>query len=171
MSRGRSIVRWVPCPASVLVYIIPDGLRSQGLGHVQLCEQGFRHAPCSDKITRRVFSPTFLGLWLPCPFLFFTIDRAPYVSPSLPHHMNLPNWVLIELTSIAIWNKNRVVIALATCVWGIYLAFFIEGESSLHSGRRTEAAYRYRSLSGVSQVKNQSLEFVATCPHLCTAPL
>jgi len=40
---------------------------------------------------------------------------------------------LIVLRIIAIWNKNRVVIVLATCVWGIYLAFFIEGVSQLRS--------------------------------------
>jgi len=66
-----------------LVIHEPDGLRSQGLGHIQLCEQGLRRAPVSNEITLRVYSSSFVGLWLPGPFLFFTIDRAPYVSPSL----------------------------------------------------------------------------------------
>lgn len=61
----------------------PNGLRSQGLGHIQLCEQGFRRAPVSDEITLHVFPSSLLGLWLPGSFLFYTIDRASYVSPSL----------------------------------------------------------------------------------------
>jgi len=41
--------------------------------------------------------------------------------------------LLIVLRIIAIWNKNRAVIVLGTCVWGIYLAFFIQGISQLRS--------------------------------------
>jgi len=76
--------------------------------------------------------------------------------------------MLIELASIAIWNKNRAVIVLGTCVWGIYLAFFIQGESSLLPDRRTEAAYWCYSVSGISQVKNQFLKFyfVLNCVQL-----
>jgi len=33
----------------------------------------------------------------------------------------------MEPVSIAIWNKNKVVIVLSTSIWGIYLAFLIEG--------------------------------------------
>ena len=37
----------------------------------------------------------------------------------------------MEPVSVAIWNKNKVVIVLSTSIWGIYLAFLIEG--SYHS--------------------------------------
>ena len=82
--------------------------------------------------------------------------------------MSFPKRVLIELNSIAIWNKNKAIIVLATCVWGIYLAFFIQGKSYLLFGRRTESAY---SVSGVSQVRNQFLKHFTIRPQLCIAPL
>jgi len=37
--------------------------------------------------------------------------------------------MLIEHDSIAIWNKNKVVIAITTTLWALYLAFLIEGKS------------------------------------------
>lgn len=37
----------------------------------------------------------------------------------------------MEPVSIAIWNKNKVVIVLSTSIWGTFMAFLIEG--SYHS--------------------------------------
>ena len=37
--------------------------------------------------------------------------------------------MLIESSSIAIWNRNKVVMAIAIVVWGTNVAFLIEGRS------------------------------------------
>jgi hypothetical protein len=37
--------------------------------------------------------------------------------------------VLIETSSIAIWNGNKVVVVMALSVWGINVVFLIEGGS------------------------------------------
>jgi len=41
--------------------------------------------------------------------------------------------LLIVLRIIAIWDKSKVVIALAAITWGVYLAFFIQAVFELHS--------------------------------------
>jgi hypothetical protein len=38
---------------------------------------------------------------------------------------------LIEITSIAIWNRNKVAMALAIGVWAMNVGFFIQGKSCL----------------------------------------
>jgi len=56
-----------------LVIHEPDGLRSQGLGHIHLCEQGLRRAPVSNEITLRVLLflfPRSLATW-PFPLLYY----------------------------------------------------------------------------------------------------
>jgi hypothetical protein len=45
----------------------------------------------------------------------------------LPHYLEL--LVLIEPASIAIWNRNKAVVALATSAWLTYLTFIIQGKS------------------------------------------
>jgi hypothetical protein len=37
--------------------------------------------------------------------------------------------VLINVASIAIWNRNKVVVALAMIVWGISIGFHLRSES------------------------------------------
>jgi hypothetical protein len=38
-----------------------------------------------------------------------------------------PHQALIEAASIAIWNKNRIAVALAIGTWAINVAFLIQG--------------------------------------------
>jgi len=105
---------------------------SPGLGHIQLCEKAIQCAPFFDEIA--LFSSPFLALWLSGPFCFFVIDRAPHISLNLlyiPITLRLPKWVFMAPASIAIWNKNKVVILLAASVWGIHLGFLIQGKSPL----------------------------------------
>jgi len=45
----------------------------------------------------------------------------------LPHYLEL--LILIEPASVAIWNRNKAVIALATSAWLTHLAFIIQGKS------------------------------------------
>ncbi|KAH9984319.1 hypothetical protein BJV74DRAFT_952285 [Russula compacta] len=42
--------------------------------------------------------------------------------------------LLIVFRIIAIWNKNKIVVALATSVWVINVSFIIQGKSFLHTG-------------------------------------
>jgi hypothetical protein len=35
----------------------------------------------------------------------------------------------MEVVSIAIWNRNRLVMAISLIVWGINVAFLIQGKS------------------------------------------
>jgi len=41
--------------------------------------------------------------------------------------------LLIVLRTIAIWNKNKIVIVLSTSIWGTFVAFLIEGVSRIRS--------------------------------------
>ena len=56
------------------------------------------------------------------------INRSSRVCPSIilqsPHVRSSLNF-----TSIAIWNRNRVVVMTSFSVWGINAAFFIQGTS------------------------------------------
>ncbi len=36
---------------------------------------------------------------------------------------------LIETVRIAIWDKDRTIVAIATGIWGMNIVFFIQGES------------------------------------------
>jgi hypothetical protein len=47
-------------------------------------------------------------------------------SPGLYGHLKA---VLIEASSIAIWNGNQVAVVMAVGVWGINVVFLIEGGS------------------------------------------
>jgi len=37
--------------------------------------------------------------------------------------------MFMESISVAIWNKNKVVVAIASTIWGINSAFFFQGNS------------------------------------------
>ena len=113
---------------------------SPGLGHIQLCEQAIQYALFFGEITP--FPSPFLGLRLSGPFRFSIINRAPHVSRNflcIPITLNVLKWVFTASASIAIWNKNTIVILLATGVWGIHLGFLIQGKFPLFlpSCRRT----------------------------------
>jgi len=45
---------------------------------------------------------------------------------------------VIVLRTIAIWNKKKVVVILATCMWFIYFTFLIEGITQLRSTWQVE---------------------------------
>jgi len=58
----------------------------------------------------------------------------------------------MESTSVAIWNKNTVVVAIASMIWGINSAFFIQGDSqSLGSPGRPSNLVA----SGISRVNER----------------
>lgn len=51
------------------------------------------------------------------------------MSPSLLRFPVFHNQSVTADTSIAIWNKNRIVVVLAVGVWMINIGFLIQGES------------------------------------------
>jgi hypothetical protein len=84
------------------------------------------------------FGPTFIliGLWLLGAFLCFAFDRTSHVSTTLlcfPIILNFPNWILVEPDSIAIWNKNKIVMALTISVWATHFACIIQGKYPPHT--------------------------------------
>jgi hypothetical protein len=76
------------------------------------------------------FHVRFLSdLWIPVVFHNFVIDHAPHVSPSHLYLTLILEWVLIETASIAIWNRNKIIIFLAINITCVDLAVIIRGES------------------------------------------
>jgi hypothetical protein len=45
--------------------------------------------------------------------------------------------VLMELVSIAIWNRNKIIIGIVIAVWGTSISFFLESESLLQTWKLT----------------------------------
>jgi hypothetical protein len=54
--------------------------------------------------------------------------------------------------SVAIWNRNVVVVVIATITWAINGAFFIQGKSPIF--RQSETPFLSGWASGISQVSN-----------------
>lgn len=77
----------------------------------------------------------FLGLILSDSVCIFAIDRSSGVCPSTIYGTTISQiQVFIETASIAIWNANRTVAAIAIGIWGINIAFLVQGESVLQWG-------------------------------------
>ena len=60
----------------------------------------------------------------------FDVDRSSHVSPPYVPLHHLPSksgahWAV----STAIWNRNKIAVAVAIGVWAINIAFFIQGRS------------------------------------------
>jgi len=62
--------------------------------------------------------------------------------------------VLIEPSSFAIWNRNKVIVGIATGVWVVNFALMLSGEFSPLSLTYYEC-HRTRLISGVVQVNNR----------------
>jgi hypothetical protein len=76
-------------------------------------------------------SMTFsLGLGFPSLLHLFAVDRASNVRLLLGAVFSK----FMEDTRIAIWDWNKIIIALATGVWLITIAFLIQGKSIPLSG-------------------------------------
>jgi hypothetical protein len=106
----------------------------------------------------------FLDLWLlPITFRGFVIDRAPHVSASSPCSsitLGFPNQILIEPSSIAVWNNNKIVIVLTIGIWVVYLAFIVEGEAfSVFSADELETLTEFGTASAISRVKMSPVVF------------
>ena len=74
---------------------------------------------------------TSLDFFHPGPGLRFAIDRTSHVS-LLRFGMTAisPKYVLIEPSSLAIWNRNKVIVCMAVSVWTVNLALLLAGEFS-----------------------------------------
>jgi hypothetical protein len=49
--------------------------------------------------------------------------------PTLPRYYHLPKRTLIEISSCAIWDRNKVAVAAATGIWLMEVGFLIQGKS------------------------------------------
>lgn len=50
----------------------------------------------------------------------------------MPIILNFPNRILVEPDSIAIWNKNKIVMVLTITVWVTHFACIIQGKYLSH---------------------------------------
>jgi len=133
---GLDTARPINCQVSAVSYVHfvaqePNGLHFQGLDHFYIREQALRRALVFVEIAFCTLSLFFIGLWLLGAFRCFVLDRTSQVSTSLlcfPIILSFPNWILVEPDSIAIWNKNKIVIALTISVWATHLACIIQGK-------------------------------------------
>jgi uncharacterized membrane protein len=74
----------------------------------------------------------FLAFILSDVLRIVVIDCCSGVRPSTMYGTTISSiQVLIETASIAIWNTNRTVAAIAIGIWGINVAFLIQCESVL----------------------------------------
>jgi hypothetical protein len=77
-----------------------------------------------------------IDLHLPVFRLRFAVNRASRVCPVLPlSSSRMQRQELIRASSIAIWNKIRVVTAISFGVWVTNIAFLIQGEPKHFSFR------------------------------------
>jgi hypothetical protein len=73
--------------------------------------------------------PGLLDLFLPKPLYGFAIDRDSRVSlPCFRTATPFPEYVLMEPPSVAVWLKNRVIVAIAIGLWVINASVAILGE-------------------------------------------
>ena len=74
-------------------------------------------------------SISFVDIYLPIYGRCFAAGCPSHVCPDLrlPLYGHLPRVVLIEVSSIAIWNRNKVAVVIAISVWGINVVFLVEG--------------------------------------------
>lgn len=75
----------------------------------------------------------FLVLWVFSDYRCFSLDCVPHVRRSIPLFGSrttdhLPKLINTHAASLAIWNGNKVVIALAAGTWGINVIFLIQGK-------------------------------------------
>lgn len=84
-------------------------------------------------------SSCFLDFFLPVCDLLFAIDSSSHVRLHLQFHKAaiLRILVLIDAASIAIWNRNKVVVTLSITVLGISVAFHLQSKSLLPFPQKT----------------------------------
>jgi hypothetical protein len=133
MLRLKSTVRWVQCSASY--FLMPtDWPQSQGLGRFLLGEHTSQLIPL-DPDERALRPP---GL-VPIPSLFTSwafpqvryCSRFACQSSTLPYCNSLPQVCLWspEPSRVAIWNMNKVIMAIAASLWVTNAVFLTYGES------------------------------------------
>lgn len=66
-----------------------------------------------------------------------------------------PGQDLIDSFSVAIWNKNKIAIAIATSLWVTNVAVIIQGKSSAPSSRPLSIPSRRDIPSGIARVNKQ----------------
>ena len=113
-------------PTSVITHLHSDQSSPQGLGHVPSRERANQCTPIFKGSLARSFA--FVDLRLHGVHCCFVADCAPHVRPlqRLCHDFS-PKMALTKATSIAIWDRNKLVTAIALGVWVTNIAFLIRG--------------------------------------------
>jgi hypothetical protein len=86
------------------------------------------HVLVPEEGTTDVLSLSFLLVFRFCDDVrLFTVDCYSHVRLHSHFHKTaiFPDQTLIEVASIAVWNKNKVATAMAIGLWGANAAFFI----------------------------------------------
>ena len=93
----------------------------------------------SEKRALTTLSSCFLDFFLPVCDLRFAIDCSSHVRLHLQFHKAaiFRDLVLIDAASIAIWNRNKVVVTLSITVLGISIAFHLQSKSLLPFPQKT----------------------------------
>ena len=101
--------------------------RYQALDYFRTCGHCFI---CSHRVKgSALLDQLFLAFFLPVFCHCISINRYPHVR--LSSTVNSQTQAHIEATRIAIWNRNKIVIALTIGIWGVNLAFLTSGMSLL----------------------------------------
>jgi hypothetical protein len=111
-----------------------DGPQSQGLGHFTLGEYIPLSRPTPSLMKKHFVTPGFLvpilDLFLLKPLHRFAIDRTSRVSPLRFRVVTLfPKYVLIGPSSIAIWDRSKIVMAISIGLWVTNASVIILSES------------------------------------------
>jgi hypothetical protein len=86
--------------------------------------------PSSRRGCSSAFCCLFLAVFMPSVDCRFAIDCSSQVRVRLRFHVKtfLGNLVLINAASIAIWNRDKVVVTLTIIVWGTSIGFHLHGQ-------------------------------------------
>ncbi|KAI9453602.1 hypothetical protein F5148DRAFT_1289011 [Russula earlei] len=76
-------------------------------------------------------------------------------------YLPVPNPALIEASSIAIWNRNKIVVAIATGVWAVNVAVIIQGKS--HPTDDHQCLLTLDLLPGIVRLRSIWSESLRTC--------
>jgi len=129
--QAQSIARWVLCRSRPLPY-------TWALTAHQLQIASFFEIVSTGDILIGYFSEGGNHIFS-CIFFFLAlyvfdydhlriIDGSSRVCPLQHPHgtTTFPNRMFIEVASIAIWNRNKVAMAIAISVWGVYPVLFLK---------------------------------------------
>ena len=123
MLRFQSTVRYVPCRPSASLFLLPsNSLYSQDLDRFTVCE--YLNIPRTVPLASLLFlSPQILSyLVLAASSLMIVLRVCVLFSSGAA--FSKP----IAYARIAIWDRNKTIVVIATGIWGTNIVFLIQGK-------------------------------------------